>query len=200
MPCRRSVDHGPTVRTTTPFASIARIHSLFDEWRTLGSRRLSCGTELIGPMGDDDAEAWLHILYPGLHVSEVNDLEQRIGHKLPRELRAFYRRTAGMVLWSGAFRVYGFRPPGIETLEDNRFPDDILALNHQLDVLGWKPPGALAFAENGWDMSVHVVGMNDNPSVVCRCDRRTGNVLETHPSVWVCFATRLNKIDGLVSH
>lgn len=193
------VDHGPTVNTSTPFSSIAKVQNLFEEWRKLGSRKLPSGIELITAVPDGDRHIWLHALYPGLSTTELTQMQAELNLQLPGELRAFYRRTAGMSLWNGAFRLYGYRPRGFGLIGESRYADDALRLNHELDVLGWKPPGTFAFAENGWDMSVHIVGMADErEGLVWRCNRLTGEVLETHPSVWICIASRLNRIDKML--
>lgn len=185
------------MESTTPIASIARIQNLFDTWRQLGSRKLPNGTELIARSNDDGEEHWLHVIYPGLSVNELTAFEHRLRMKLPRDLRAFYRRTAGMSLWGGAFTVYGHRAHDHPKHGDAR-PADALRLNHELEVIGWKPANAFAFAENAWDMSVHVVGMAHNPAIAQRRDRISGLVLEEHPNVWSCIAARLYRIDQLM--
>lgn len=187
------------MQTRTSFASIAGIQNLFDRWRQLGQRTLPCGTELIAAGPDKDSVRWLHVVYPGLSVADLERLEEDVPGRIPRALRTFYRRCAGMNLWNGAFQLYGYNPGIHDALEQPRYPGDVLRFNHNIDVLGWMAPEAFAFAENGWDMSVHIVGMNaDDPNVVHRCDRRTGEVLETHPHIWACLESRLNKLDQLL--
>ncbi|MFO1077272.1 MAG: hypothetical protein U1E73_06045 [Planctomycetota bacterium] len=186
------------METTTPFASIARIHALLDDWRELGSRTLPDGVELMGCQENDCAENWLHVVHPGLSTQALNAFERRLRLRLPRDLRALYRRSSGMTLWGGAFIVYGYHDKSPLHTQTGFRPGDALRLNHELEVLGWKPANAFAFAENAWDMTVHVVGMAHNPTVVQRCDRVTGAVLEEHKSVWTCIADRLSRIDNLM--
>lgn len=185
------------METTTPFASIARIQTLFDTWRELGCQTLPNGTELIAGTKDGDEERWLHTVHPGMQGAELAAFEARLRLRLPRDLRAFYRRSAGMSLWGGAFTVYGYRATDVARLNDPQ-PADAMRLNHELEVLGWKPQNAFAFAENAWDMTVHVVGMAPNPATVQRCDRISGLVLEEHANVWACVAARLYRIDQLM--
>lgn len=184
---------------STPVASIAKIQSVLEKWRSMGSRVLPNGTELLGQIPDPRQERWLHTIYPGLAVAELNALEHRLSAPLSRDLRTFYRRMAGLSLWTGAFRVFGYNPAFSGQVETNRYPTDALRLNHELDVLGWKPAGSFAFAENAWDMSVHLVGVTEDPRIVHRCDRASGDVIETHSCVWRCVVDRLMKIDQLMT-
>ena len=186
------------MNTETPTFSIARIRDLFEGWRAMGSLRLRSGTELIGEIPQNDSHCWLHVVYPGLSLDRIDELEGRLRISLPRELRALYRRISGMSLFHGAFRLFGYRKPGVIITENDLQPDDLLRLNHELDVLGWKPKHALAVAENGWDLSVHVLGLTGNPHTVHRCERATGQILEEHPNIWVCLAERLYKLDRLL--
>jgi len=183
------------VNTSTPLASIARIERLFAEWRDLGSHRLPSGTELIAPLPTDESGQWLHVIQQGLSVSELTDLQRQRQFELPREMRAFYRRIAAMTLWNGAFAVYGYRPLESMMTDDSDRPKDVLQLNRELESLGWKPKDAFAFAVNGSDMSVHVIGLTDDPNLVHRCERSTGEIIDTHASVWVCISARLYSLN-----
>jgi hypothetical protein len=180
-----------------PFSCIADIQSLFDRWRALGSHVLPCGTELIAGVEDVEPAQWLHVVYPGLDSREVDALERSLHVPVPRLLRAFYRRCAGMELWHGLFCVYGYRPANLVMGDELRFPPDALRFNHLVQSMGWLPPKGFAFAQNSWDLSVHVVGLDDDPEVVHRCALQTGERIETHESIWLCLAMRLNRIDQL---
>lgn len=186
------------MRADVPVFAIARISTLFASWRKMGSRRLRSGTELIADIPDGGEHAWLHALHPGLSLAQIDQLEAHLHMSLPRDLRALYRRTRGMSLFHGAFRLFGYRTLAARPSEDDLQPDDLLQLNTELDRLGWKPKTALAVAENSWDMSVHVLGMTEDQLKVHRCERATGRVIEEHPSIWVCVAERLYKLDRLL--
>lgn len=179
-------------------AHIAGIQHLLDRWRSLGSRRSRFGVELIARVPDADSELWMHAVFPGLKVDQVVRLEQDLGQALPNRLRAFYRCCGGMRLFLGAFQVFGLRRPGIGLGALALQPEDLVALNYELDVLGWKPAGAVAFAVNSLDLSVHLAGMGRTPDEVVRCDRRTGAVLERHEDVFACVDARLHKLDELM--
>lgn len=183
---------------TSVTSSIVEIQDLLDRWRALGHLRLDSGVEMIGRFPDETTETWTHVLFPGLTVSQLDALERRTGGKLPSSLRAFYRLIGGMTLFVGAFRMAGARPAGIRCGAGSLCPDDLVQLNHDLDVMGWKSSSALAFAANGWDGSVHVVGMGHTPDEVLRIDRATGTVLESHDDVFACVAARLTRLDELM--
>lgn len=178
--------------------SIVCIQDLLDKWRALGHQKLGNGVELIGRFPGVTPPTWTHVVWPGLSARRISELERRIGGLLPSRLNAFYRLIGGMTLFSGAFRMAGSVPPGFCSGDDSLCPDDLLELNHELDVLGWKPAGAIAFATNSWDGSVHLTGMGSTPEEIVRCDRSTGRVLETHGDVFDCVSTRLTRLDELM--
>lgn len=176
---------------------IMRIQDLFEGWRALGSLRLRNGVELIGRVPDEDSAMWMHVVFPGLHGERLLQLEHELGTSLPRSLRAFYECCGGMSLFFGAFTLRGLRRPGFGLGSGALQPEDIVALNHELDAQGWKPRGAVAFAENALDLSVHLVGMGDAPAQVVRCERSSGRVLERHEDVFACVDARLYRLDEL---
>lgn len=181
-------------------AHIAGIQHLLDRWRSLGSRRSRFGVDLIARVPDAESELWMHAVFPGLKIGQVAKLERELGIALPSRLRAFYRCCGGMRLFLGAFQVFGLRQPGLGLGALALQPEDLVALNHELDVLGWKPAEAVAFAVNSMDLSVHLAGMGRTPDEVVRCDRRTGAVLERHADVFACVDARLHKLDELMLH
>lgn len=176
---------------------IVRIQDLLEGWRALGSLRLRNGVELIGRVPDEDSGVWMHVVFPGLRGERMQQLEHELGTSLPRSLRAFYECCGGMNLFFGAFTLRGLRRPGFGLGSGALQPEDIVALNHELDAQGWKPRGAVAFAENALDLSVHLVGMGDAPAQVVRCERSTGRVLERHDDVFACVDARLYRLDEL---
>ena len=186
------------LRGMNTLAHIAGIQHLLDRWRSLGSRRSRFGVELIARIPAEESELWMHAVFPGLAIDQVAKLERDLGHALPSRLRAFYRCCGGMRLFLGAFQVFGLRRPGFGLGALALQPEDLVALNHELDVLGWKPVGAVAFAVNSMDLSVHLAGMGRTPDEVVRCDRRSGAVLERHEDVFACVDARLHKFDELM--
>ncbi|MCA8977928.1 MAG: SMI1/KNR4 family protein [Planctomycetes bacterium] len=176
---------------TTPLASIARVQSMFDEWRILGSRRLRSGTELIGPVDGIENPDWLHIIYRGLTVAEVTAMEGKMACRMPRDLRSFYRRTSGLSLWNGTFEVHGFHPDDDGGRRNARYPADVFVLDREIDELGWKPRHTFAIAENHRQQSVILVSTRRDTPLVSRCDRRTGRVIGTYTSFWQCLANTL---------
>jgi hypothetical protein len=177
---------------------IVTIQDLLDKWRELGHEKLPNGTELIGRFPDEETPTWTHVVFPGLSPRRIGMLEAKIGGLLPSRLNAFYRLIGGMTLFVGAFRMAGARTPGIRCGIDSLCPDDIVELNHELDVLGWKPRGAVAFATNSWDGSVHLAGMGQAPDEIVRCERVSGRILECHENVFTCVSSRLTRLDEIL--
>lgn len=181
----------------TATTSILTITDLLDTWRTMGSRRLRNGTELIGRVPVDDGETWLHAVFPAIGETGLASLERQLGRPLPASLRTFYRCVGGLSVFAGLFEVCGLRPTGWTTGDLALQPRCLVALNHELDALQWMPAGAVAFASNQWDLSVHLL-VPAAGDVVARCDRRTGRVIETHANVLEAVAARLLRLDQMV--
>lgn len=181
----------------SPVDCIANIQDLIDGWRQLGSRRLHSGVELIARLPDDEEDTWLHAIFPALDTRGIARLERALGVPLPRQLRSFYRACGGMSLFGRAFLLHGLRGAGVHTGERALQPEDVVQLNHELDALDWKPAGAIAFASNSWDNTVHLTGMGRTPNEIVRCERQGGRVLETHPSLFECVEARLYRLDRL---
>ncbi len=171
---------------------IVRIQDLFEQWRSLGSMRLPNGCELVGRVPEDDS--WMHVMHPGLDAAALNVVQREIGAPMPSSLRAFYRCCGGLSLFRGMFELFGRWRSSVMA----PMPKDIVRLNHQLDVLGWKPDTAIAFAQNGWDMSVHLAGMGETGDEVVRCEWATGQIVERHPDVFACVDARLHRIDAMM--
>lgn len=184
----------------TATQSIVKIQDLFEDWRLMGFERLQNGIELIGRVGTEDQPCWLHAVFPGLSAADLTALEKDADVHFPGHLRAFYRLIGGMTLFHSAFRVFGRHRPGIRTNIGALQPDDLAELNHEIDALGWKPPGAVAFAVNSWDQSVHLAGMGTGAQEIVRCDRATGRILESHADVFECISDRLYRLDQLMLH
>lgn len=177
---------------------ILRIQDLLDGWRALGSRRLPDGVELIARVPDVATETWLHAVFPAATAATLQALERAIGGPVPVDLRTFYRCLGGLSLFAGLFELRGYRVAGVVPGDGALRPSCVVALNHELDALGWKQDGAVAFAENRWDMSVYVVGGSGGERTVSRCERGSGRVIETHPDVLACVADRLSRLEQMV--
>lgn len=177
---------------------ITAIQDLFEAWRMLGSRKLRSGVELFGQMPVDDGIAWMHAVFPGCSARQIDAIEHAVGAAMPAALRTFYRCCGGLNLFLGAFRLCALGTAGLVADDAGMQPPDIAALNHQLDVFGWRAPHAIAFAENSWDLSVHVAGLVPGSAKVVRCERVTGAVIEEHEDVFACVADRLYRLDRLL--
>ena len=184
-----------TMLNTT--ATIIRIQDLLERWRSMGARRLRNGTELLAAIPDGDQQAWMHVVFAGESEEDLDMLEGELGKQLPKRLRTFYRGCGGMTLFQGAFRLHGIRRPGFCEGEGSLQPESLVELNHSLDMAGRLPERAVAFAANGWDGSVYVLGMGHTDEQVVRCDPQTGEITERHRDVFSCVEARLYRLDEM---
>ena len=177
--------------------NIIRIQDLFDRWRALGSLKLDNGVELVAEQPEGGEPRWMHVIFPGLSSQAVHEVEDLLDLPMPPSLRAFYRGCGGMTLFGGAFTFYGRRGRGFLRGDSGLEPSDLVAFQQEVAALPWVEPGAVAFASNGWDGSVYVVGMGDTPDQVLRCERASGEVTERHIDVFACAEARLYRQDEL---
>lgn len=188
-----------TAARRSPIPQIAAMQDVLDRWRGLGHRRLRTGAELIGRAPVDDAEAWLHVLFPPATAARLDQLEAQLRRPLPRDLRCLYRCVGGMSLFAGAFVLCGPSSPYVQVGDGALQPGSLHGLGHELASLPWLDAGMLPFAINAWDLSVHVYGHADAaPDEVVRLDRQDGSVRERHADVWSCLADRLTRLDQLL--
>jgi hypothetical protein len=178
--------------------AIAGIQDVLGSWRRLGRHRLPNGTELIAQAPDGDGSQWLHAIYPKLSSEEIRELESAVGRPLPLDLRTFYRTIGGLSLFCGAFCIHSRGSHYLTHGEEALRPPDLARFNHELDSAGWLPADAVAFAENGWDLTVHVCGMGATPTEVVRVDRHTGAQLQRHPTIWNLVAEKLLTYEHLL--
>lgn len=179
-------------------ARITDILDVFEEWRTLGCKRLPNGTELIGRVPDGDSVAWMHVLFPKLSAERIEAMERQLRRPLPRELRQLYRTTGAMSLFGGAFHVVGMRPAFLHEGEAALQPVDLVAFNHELECASWKSEQAIAFALNSWDHSIHVMGGGGKENEIWRMERGTGMLLERHADIWDFLSDKLHKLDQIL--
>lgn len=176
---------------------ITRIEDVFSGWRELGSKRLANGTELIGRQAAAEGDVWMHAVFPRLDTATIGQIEHELGVRLPVDLRTFYRTCGGMILFGGAFRLFGTRPRRGSVNELGPVPDDITSINEDLSLSPWMRPGAIAFASNAWDSSLHVTGMGATATEVLRVHRITGEVLERSENIWSLVASKLYRLDEI---
>lgn len=177
--------------------SIISIQDLFDRWRELGSLKLDSGVEFVAELPDGEEPRWMHVIFPGLSSEAVHEMVAMLDRPVPASLRAFYRGCGGMTLFSGAFTFYGRRQRGFVRGDAGLEPEDLVAFQREVAALPWVGPDAVAFASNGWDGSIYLVGMGETPDEVVRCERATGEITERHLDVFACAEARLYHLDEL---
>ncbi len=69
--------------------------SILNNWANLGSKTTHNGTRLIGHVPHVGSMAYLHSIFEPLKEEEIDQIEQEISHKLPDELKNFYRHANG---------------------------------------------------------------------------------------------------------
>jgi hypothetical protein len=103
--------------------------SILLAWEHLGSRRLENGAYLIGHVPHVAPEAYLHNVYAPLDDGQIDFVEENIGRTFPATMRAFYKRTNGIHLFSDALSISGHRESFVRTGDAAWQPYSIITPN-----------------------------------------------------------------------
>lgn len=101
-----------------------------------GDRSSSSGNRFIGHRPDIAPKAYTHVLFKNLEENEIDEMCNSIGFELQSNLKDFYRKTNGMMIFSGALRVLGFVPKDAESVGVYDFPSNILIPNVSARITG----------------------------------------------------------------
>src|SRR5262245_35891125 len=86
-----------------------RVFGLLEASSDLGVRVLDNGTRLIGHVPHVAPEAWLHIIFAPLSLTQVAQVEHEIATSLPEPFGDFLRRSNGLSLFSDSLSIHGLR-------------------------------------------------------------------------------------------
>lgn len=170
--------------------------AVLDRWRELGSRVLSNGAELICPVPHVAPEAWFHCVYPPLAETDVQVLEADLGCRLPPDLKALYRCSNGLNVFSDAVRVYGHRRNYKRSGDDAWQPYEIRDSNSRSAPAGWQRGDYLIVGGYKQDGS-HLLYPNTEQPSVARVDRATGQVMARWPSLWSWLKEEVGRLATL---
>jgi hypothetical protein len=81
-----------------------------EEWAHLGETTNDMGTRLIGHTPHVAPEAYVNVVYAPINSNDLNEFTQRLGRPIPHQLSEFLSYANGLMIYSGALRVKGYRP------------------------------------------------------------------------------------------
>lgn len=88
---------------------LAAVYATVDEARSLGTKRLENGAELVGRVPHVAPQAWLHILFAGLRDEEIEKLRHEVGRELDPAFTRFLSNLNGLSLFSDSLAINGLR-------------------------------------------------------------------------------------------
>jgi hypothetical protein len=109
--------------------ALDKVIELMNSYAHLGVRVLENGTRLIGHVPHVAPEAWLHMLFAPLSVTQIAQIERDIGTALPDEFASFLKRSNGLSLFSDALSIDGLRTSYARTGDSTRQPFSIITPN-----------------------------------------------------------------------
>lgn len=139
------------------------------EFEKLGLEVSELGATLIGKAPHIAPMAWLHTIYPTLNDSDILELEDELGTKLPGEYKDFLLNYSnGLSLFVSKFYLYGYRKVLGRGIEASRQPFSIITPN-----IPERPENAKAnyFFIGGYKWDGSKLYIDTNTDKVHYCDR-----------------------------
>lgn len=87
-----------------------KILSPLEEWAHLGETTNDMGTRLIGHAPHVAPKAYVNVVYAPVNINDLDEFTQRLGRPIPHQLKEFLSFANGLMVFSGALRVFGFVP------------------------------------------------------------------------------------------
>lgn len=160
-----------------------------------GKKDLVNGVILLGATPQIAAEAYLHVVFPGLKENDIKSIEDRLGTQIPNQYRDFLSDSNGLILFNANLVLFGLRrnatrigedayqPFSIETSNTIERPND--ALPNWIIIGSYRQDGSRLYIDK-------LNGM------VYRCDRnKSSSQFNVWPDFWSMLASEIDRISGL---
>jgi hypothetical protein len=160
-------------------------------------KELTNGTKLVCHVPHIAPQAWLHYIYKGLSIEQIEEFEKKFPVAFPSEYKEFLKESNGINVFSDSLSIWGLRNSYERTGDGAIQPYDILALNNE------RPKGCpntwLFFGSYSWDGTrlLFDLANGDGSNKVYRCARRSTQILQEWPSFWVWFDSEVERIGKL---
>lgn len=145
--------------------NLLEIKSIVRKSSSHGQLTLNNNTELFGRVPHIAPQAWLHAIYPPLHLEEIILIESELGLKIPSAYKEFLSEMNGLTLFSGSLDLFGYRRIEGRTFEAAYQPFNLIKLNRE-ERLKDTPEGYFFIGFYNWDGSLLYLDGNE---VVHRC-------------------------------
>lgn len=107
---------------------LQEVHEKCRQASIVGEKRTRNGVHLYGHMPWKGPEAWFHQIFPPLTDYQIKRLQGDLLIEIPDEIADFFSLTNGLILFAGAFALYG-RRDGSSFDPEVRVPFDIVPVN-----------------------------------------------------------------------
>lgn len=173
---------------------LGRVIQLIKPFASLGERVLNNGTQLIGSATHIAPEAWLHIVYPPLTLSDVLHLESTVGKTIPPVFCNFLQNCNGLYLFSGRLSIDGLRKSFSRSGDDAWQPFSIFTPNIEERPKHSKPS---FFFIGGYGSDGSLLYIDDSDLRVYRCTSKSAKPLSSWPSFEVMLESEALRLREL---
>lgn len=162
----------------------SQILSIIDRARDMGFKRLSTGVQLIGHIPHLAPEAYLHVVFPALDESQLEEIERQVERPLPEPFRRLLEMSNGMLLFAYSLAIYGLRGLNVRTGDEAWQPFSIRTSNtmERPRNIPWSALIVGSYRQDG-----SYVYIDGDTGVTIRCTRQSG----TNLNQWDNFETFL---------
>lgn len=159
---------------------------IMESYNHLGTKTLEIGTRLIGHVPHVAPEAWLHIIFAPLTLSDIRRIEAEIETSLPDVFSFFLLLCNGLSLFSGNLDIYGLRKSFVRTGDAAWQPFSITTVNTIERPRKAKP--SFVFI-GGYSNDGSLLYIDKDDLQVYRCKQRSTKPLNQ----WANFETMLEE-------
>lgn len=170
----------------------AKVLTVLERWSPLGEQKQPTGARLIGHVPHVGSLAYLHVLYPPLGDSEIEQLEKRVQRPIPKAYADFLRVSNGAHFFGTNLYLDGLRTSYNRSLDAPRLPFALETANTHERVTG--APNDVVFI-GGYDDDGSRLWMRPGDPQVHRCPRYEFlPTLNTWPSFEAMLEAEVNRL------
>ena len=168
---------------------------MLNEWSGKWERTLANGTRQICHVPHVAPEAWFHELYRPLGQSEIEEMERKIGQRLPDEFKAFLKISNGLNVFSDSLSIWADRKTYQRTGDDAIQPYSLVDLNAERPKNC--PPTWIFFGSYRWNGARVVLDVSETETQIKCVLKRTVQVVKTWPSFSVWLLNEITRLKDL---
>lgn len=142
------------------------ILKIVSRYRNLGEVSLPSGCFLTGKIPHIGPDAYLHSIFAGLDVEEIDQIEKAVDRKLPTPLKYLFKEANGFKFFGDTLSFFGSRLIQGRSTASSRQPYDISISNIE-ERPSDAPSDAIFFGCFDWDGSLLYMTLESDEVLLC---------------------------------